>query len=99
MLLDGAGAIKYYTYEHMSVYSYLERTLMRKVYKLEGDLCANCAGKIQHAAEKLDGVNKISVNAMTYKLTIDAQDDKFDTVLQQTIKLFDDIEPDCEVLV
>ena len=29
---------------------------MRKVFKLDGELCANCAGKIQAAAEKLDGV-------------------------------------------
>ena len=72
---------------------------MRKVYKLDGDLCANCAGKIQAAAEKLDGVNKVSVNAMTYKLTLDADDAAFDGVLKQVIKLFDDIEPDCEVLV
>ncbi len=72
---------------------------MRKVYKLDGDLCANCAGKIQAAAEKLDGVNSVSVNAMTLKLTLDTTDESFDTNLQQVIKLFADIEPDCEVLV
>ena len=72
---------------------------MRKVYKLDGELCANCAGKIQAAAEKLDGVNKVSVNAMTYKLTLDADDGAFDSILQQVLKLFNDIEPDCEVLV
>jgi len=72
---------------------------MRKVYKLDGELCANCAGKIQAAAEKLDGVNKVSVNAMTYKLTLDSSDETFDANLQQVVKLFADIEPDCEVLV
>ena len=72
---------------------------MRKVFKLDGELCANCAGKIQAAAEKLDGVNKVSVNAMTYKLTLDSTDETFDANLKQIIKLFADIEPDCEVLV
>ena len=72
---------------------------MRKVYKLEGELCANCAGKIKDAVEKLDGVNSASVNAMTYKFTLDAEDDKFDAALKQSVKLFADIEPDCEVLV
>ena len=71
---------------------------MRKVIKLDGDLCANCASKIQAAIEKLDGVNKVSVNAMTYRFTLDAADDKFDDVLARSIKIFDDIEPDCEVL-
>ena len=72
---------------------------MRKVYKLDGELCANCAGKIQAAAEKLDGVNKVSVNAMTYKLTLDSTDETFDSNLQKVVKLFADIEPDCEVLL
>ncbi|MBR0405353.1 MAG: heavy-metal-associated domain-containing protein [Eggerthellaceae bacterium] len=72
---------------------------MRKVYKLEGELCANCAGKIKVAIEKLDGVNSASVNAMTYKFTLDAEDDKFDAALKQSVKLFADIEPDCEVIL
>ena len=72
---------------------------MRKVFKLDGELCANCAGKIKDAIEKLDGVNSASVNAMTYKFTLDAEDDKFDVILQKSVKLFGDIEPDCEVLV
>ena len=72
---------------------------MRKVFKLDGELCANCAGKIQASAEKLDGVNKVSVNAMTYKLTLDSADDTFDENLKRIVQLFADIEPDCEVLV
>ena len=72
---------------------------MRKVFKLDGELCANCAGKIQAAAEKIPGVNKVSVTAMTYKLTLDAEDAAFDDALAKCVKLFADIEPDCEILV
>ncbi len=72
---------------------------MLKTYKLDGDICANCAGKIQAAIEKLPGVNKVSVNAMTYKFTLDADEGSFDAALEKSIKIFDDIEPDCEVLV
>ena len=72
---------------------------MRKVFKLDGELCANCAGKIKNAIEKIDGVKSVSVNAMTYKFTLDCEDDKFDAALEQSLKLFADIEPDCEVLV
>ncbi|WP_058986011.1 heavy-metal-associated domain-containing protein [Hugonella massiliensis] len=71
---------------------------MRKVIKLDGEICANCAAKIQSKIEKLDGVHSASVNAMMLKFTLDADDDKFDDILQQSIKIFDDIEPDCEVL-
>ena len=72
---------------------------MRKVIKLDGELCANCAGKIQDKISKLDGVNSASVNAMTYKFTLDCADDKFDEIIKQSVKIFEDMEPDCEVLV
>ena len=72
---------------------------MRKVYKLDGEICANCAGKIQAAIEKLPGVNKASVNAMTLRFTLDADDDAFDGILKKSLSIFEDIEPDCEVLV
>ena len=72
---------------------------MRKVMKLEGEICANCAAKVQVAVEKLPGVNSASVNAMTYKFTLDAEDAAFDAALEQSIKIFADIEPDCEVVV
>ena len=91
----------YYIDEHMNRHAYVMRKghIMRKVFKLDGELCANCAGKIQAAAEKLDGINKVSINAMTYKLTLDSTDETFDANLQSIVKLFADIEPDCEVLV
>lgn len=72
---------------------------MRKVIKLDGEICANCAGKIQAAIEKLPGVNRVSVNAMTLKFTLDADDAVFEDTLNKSLKIFSDIEPDCEVLV
>lgn len=72
---------------------------MHKVIKLDGEICANCAGKIEAEVAKLDGVNSARVNAMTLKFTLDADDDKFDDVVAQSVKIFNRIEPDCEVLV
>lgn len=72
---------------------------MRKVIKLDGEICANCANKIQTAIEKLPGVNAASVNAMTYKFTLDADDGMFDSILEKSVAIFEDIEPDCEVLL
>ena len=79
-------------------YHQMKGVIMRKVFKLDGELCANCAGKIKNAIEKLPGVNSASVNAMTYKFTLDAEDGQFDSLLQKSISIFEDIEPDCEVL-
>lgn len=43
---------------------------MRKVYKLEDLDCANCAAKMEDAIRKIDGVQDVSVNFMTQKLTL-----------------------------
>lgn len=43
--------------------------------------CANCAAKMEAAIKKIDGVNDCSISFMTQKISIDAEDDKFDEVL------------------
>ena len=55
---------------------------MRKTYKLEDLCCANCAAKIQDGIAKIDGVQKASVNFLTQKFTLVAEDDKFEAALQ-----------------
>ena len=71
---------------------------MKKVFKLDGEICGNCAAKIQNQIEKLDGVNDAKVNFMTMKFTLDADDARFDDIVSESVRIFDKIEPDCEVL-
>lgn len=71
---------------------------MRKSYKLDEIDCANCARKLQDKIAALDGVQDASVNFMTQKLTLQAEDDRFDDVLDRVISLVSDIEPDCEII-
>ena len=54
---------------------------MKKRYKFEID-CANCAAKVEEAIKKIDGVNGATVSFMTQKLTLDADDARFDEILQ-----------------
>ena len=70
---------------------------MKKTFKLADLDCANCASKMETAINKIDGVNKATVNFMTQKLTIDAEDDKFDSILNETIMIVSKIEPDCKI--
>ena len=66
---------------------------MKKKYKCEVD-CANCAQKLQDALSKLDGVDEVSVNFMTQKLTLVAADEKFDEVFDAVVQKAKQIEPD-----
>lgn len=72
---------------------------MRKVFKLDEIDCAVCAGKLDDAIKKLDGVEDAKINFLTQKLTLVADDADFDTVLDAVVKLTASIEPDCEILV
>lgn len=72
---------------------------MKKTFELEDLDCANCARKMQEAVEKLDGVNSCSVNFMTQKMILDADDAKFDIILQEAIKVMKKVEPDCTVVI
>ncbi|MDD6650934.1 MAG: heavy-metal-associated domain-containing protein [Eggerthellales bacterium] len=72
---------------------------MRKTYKLEDLCCANCAAKIQDGIAKIDGVQKASVNFLTQKFTLVAEDDKFEAALQESLRIFKKIEPDCTVIL
>ena len=71
---------------------------MRKSFKLDEIDCANCARKLQDELAKLDGVDAVSVNFMTQKLTLSAADDRFDDVLGRVTALAAKIEPDCEII-
>ena len=71
---------------------------MRKSFKLDEIGCANCANKLQDAIARLDGVEEVSVNFMTQKLTLTAADERFDDVLDRVVALAADIEPDCEIV-
>ena len=69
---------------------------MKKKFKCEID-CANCAAKVEDAVKKIDSVNDAKVNFMTQKFTLDADDDRFDAILDEAIRTGKKIEPDFEV--
>lgn len=72
---------------------------MKKTYKLVDLDCANCAMKMQDAISKLDGVNAATVSFMTQKMTIEADDDRFDDIMQDVVRCIRRVEPDCEVVL
>ena len=51
---------------------------MKKKFKLMDLDCANCAAKMEDAIKKLDGVNDATVSFMMQKMTIDADDARFE---------------------
>ena len=71
---------------------------MKKVYKLEDLDCANCTRKMEEAVQKLDGVEDVSISFLTQKMTITADDARFDDIMKKVAKTCRKIEPDCKIL-
>lgn len=69
---------------------------MKKKFKCEID-CAACAQKVEDAIKKIDGVNDAKVNFMMNKMTLDADDSRFDEILDECISTGRKIEPDFKV--
>ena len=65
---------------------------MKKQFKLDEIDCANCARKLQDELAKLEGVKSVSVNFMTQKLTLEADDAEFDEVLDRVVEFTADAE-------
>lgn len=72
---------------------------MKKTFKMTDVDCANCARKMQEAICKLDGVTDATVNFLTQKLTIDADDARFDEIVKQAVKCCKKVDPDCDVIL
>ncbi len=70
---------------------------MKKTLKLTDLDCGHCAMKIEDAIRKLDGVLSVQVNFLAEKLTLEAEDDRFDQILTQAADICHKVEPDCEL--
>ena len=60
---------------------------MKKKFKLQDLDCANCAAKMEDAIKKIPGVNDANVSFMMQKMTVDAEDDKFDAIMEEVVRM------------
>ena len=67
---------------------------MKKIIKLEGLCCANCAAKIEEGVKKLDGVNSASLSFMTQRLIMEVEDGREDELVEAA-----KVEPEAEFKV
>ena len=72
---------------------------MRKVFQLEDLDCANCAAKMESAIAKIDGVTSVTISFMAQKMTIEADDARFDDIMKEVVKTCKKVEPDCRIVL
>lgn len=70
---------------------------MKKIFKIEVD-CAVCAAKIEEAIRKIDGVDDATINFITQKLSIDAEELNFARIINEAKIIGKKIEPDFKII-
>lgn len=68
---------------------------MKKKFKMGNLDCANCAAKMETAIGKIDGVESAVVSFMAQKLTLVADDDRFEEIVEQAEAACKKIDADC----
>lgn len=72
---------------------------MKKIIKLEGLCCANCAAKIEEEVKNLSGVESASLSFMTQRLTMEVEETRVDEIMEAARKTAYKIEPETEFKV
>ena len=76
----------------------MEEYKMKK-YGIEVD-CANCALKMEEAANKVPGVAKATVSFMTQKMKVEFEEGADETaVMKEVQKACKRVEADCEIFL
>ena len=72
---------------------------MKKVFVMENLDCANCAAKMEDAVRKIPGVNYVSISFMAQRMSIDADEEKFDEIMQKAQQVVRSVEPDTSIIL
>ena len=72
---------------------------MKKSYKIEVD-CANCADKMEVAANQTPGVKSATVNFMALKMNVEFEEGAdVKAVMEEVLKNCKKVEDDCEIFM
>lgn len=70
---------------------------MKKKLKVINVCCANCAAKMEERIRKIDGVKAVSLNFLTQKLILEAEDERFDEIIKEADACIRKIEADAYI--
>ena len=72
---------------------------MKKTWIIEDLDCVHCAMKMQEGIAKIAGVSAASVNFLSGRLTIEAEEGELDRIIREAVKICKKIEPDCRIVL
>lgn len=70
---------------------------MKKIVRVKGMDCANCAAALERAVAKIEGITSVNVNFMGEKMTLEYDEAKAGA-LDEVKKTAHKLEPDWEII-
>ena len=71
--------------------------MMKKKFDLTDLDCANCAAKMEDAINRIDGVTAATVSFIQQRLTIEAEEERFEEIMDEVVRVCRSVEPDCTI--
>ncbi|MBQ1372152.1 MAG: cation transporter [Oscillospiraceae bacterium] len=71
---------------------------MKKKFQMENLDCANCAAKMEALIRNIPGVTCANMNFMTQKLTLEAEDARFEEILEEAQRCCDKVDKGCRIV-
>ena len=71
---------------------------MKKIFRLKGLCCVNCAAKMERCIQKIKGVQEASISFMAQKFILECEDDRYFEIVEEIKTIAKKIEPDCEII-
>ena len=71
---------------------------MKKTFILQDLDCANCAAKIENAVQQIEGVVSATVSFITGKLVLEAEEARFEEILDKAEKLIAKVDDDVTLI-
>ena len=72
---------------------------MKKVFKMIDLDCANCAAKMENEVRKIDGVIDVNISFLAQKMTLEAEDARFNEIAKQAAKPCKKVDDEVEVVL
>lgn len=68
---------------------------MRKIAKITGLDCANCAAKLEKLLGKIKGVKAVQLNFMAQRITFELEEQNLEETISEIKSVTKKMEPDC----
>lgn len=70
---------------------------MKSTFKIKGLDCANCAGQLENAIQKIEGIESVSINFMMEKMVMEYNEENKQEIMEKVKKTIKKEEPDVKI--